>query len=192
MSRKILAIVAATGLAATAANAQQGPVLLIVDNTDASNVTFIATGAAAAVNDSSASIIGGVSLLNLFADAGFATGGSQVIGGDLSPNGTANNYNRILNGIGTLGASGLNLWTSGASAPTGQSFTTTDPAFTGATTGFDFSGVLFNSSGDIVIGDTAGIPGSGAVLGTWQLIPTPGAAGLFAIAGLIGARRRRA
>ncbi|TVQ32258.1 MAG: hypothetical protein EA376_06315 [Phycisphaeraceae bacterium] len=191
MSRSILAIVAATGLATAAANAGEIPVLIIVDNTDPSSVTFNSTGAAAAVTDDSASIVGGISLLDLFGGAGFNTGGSQVIGGDLSPNGNTNAYNRVFNDIGALGTSGLNFWASGIGGGP-QTFNTTDPAFTGATTGFDFSAATFNLSGDIVIGDTAGIPGSGAVLGSWVLIPTPGAVGLFAMAGLAASRRRRA
>jgi hypothetical protein len=189
MFRNMLAMVAVTVLATSAANAGVLPVLIIVDNTDPTNVTFNATGAAAAVTDNSASIVGGISLLDLFSGAGFNTSGSQTIGGDLSPSGNTGAYNRILNDIGTLGTTGLNLWGSGVGG--GQDFNTTDPAFTGMTTGFDFSGATFNLSGNIVIGDTAGIPGSGAVLGTWTLIPTPGAICLFALAGLTGTRRRR-
>ncbi|TVQ50385.1 MAG: hypothetical protein EA377_14350 [Phycisphaerales bacterium] len=190
MSRTLIAIVVATVLAATAANAGASPVLIIVDNTDPSNVTFNATEEAASVVDDSASIIGGISLLDLFSGDGFATNGSQTIGGDLSPSGNAAAYNRILNDFGTLGTTGLNFWNTGDGGD--QAFNTTDPAFTGMTSGIDFSTASFNVSGDIVIGDTAGIPGSGAVLGSWALIPTPGAICLFALAGVFGCRRRRA
>jgi len=181
-------VLAAAGLAVSA-SAQQLPVLLIVDNTDPSNVVFVSTGNPAAVNDDSASIVGGISLLDLFGGAGFTTG-SVPIGGNLSPSGNPGAYNRILNNTGDLGSTGLNFWATGVGG--GQSFNTTDPAFTGSTTGFDFGGVAFNASGNIVIGDTAGIPGSGAILGQWQLIPTPGAVALFGIAGLAATRRRRA
>lgn len=184
-----ISVLAVAGLAVSA-SAQQLPVLLIVDNSDPSNVVFTSTGNAAAVNDSSVSIVGGVSLLGLFAGGGFNTNGSQVVGGDLSPSGNPGAYDTILNDLGTLGTSGLNLWAVGVDGP--QSFNTNDPAFTGSTSGFDFGGVAFNASGDIIVGDTAGVPGSGAILGQWQLIPTPGAVALFGIAGLAATRRRRA
>lgn len=143
------------------------PVLISVDRSDPSNVVFTATGNSADVDDASAGIVGGVSLLNLFAGAGFNTNGSQIIEGNLSPSGNAGAYNRILNNVGALGTSGLNFWGSGIGG--GQSFTTTDPAFTGSTSGIDFSAAEFNSSGFIIIGDTASLSGSGAVLGTWEL-----------------------
>jgi hypothetical protein len=190
MKKSIFGVVALAGLAsASAANAQSLPVLIIVDNTDPANVVFTATGNAAAVNDSSASIVGGVSLLDLFAGAGFDTEGSIEILGDLSPSGNIGTYNRVLNDIGTLGTTSLNFWESGGSGD--QSFNTNDPAFTGSTLGFDFGGVSFNSSGLIVIGDTGGIPGSGATLGTWQLIPAPGTLAMALPFGIAAIRRRR-
>jgi len=190
MKKSIFAVVALAGLAsASAASAQSLPVLIIVDNTDPANVVFTATGNAAAVVDNSASIVGGISLLDLFAGAGFATSGSAVIGGDLSPSGNPGAYNRILNDFGTLGTTGLNFWATGVGGP--QEFNTSDPAFSGSTSGFDFGGVSFNSSGAIVIGDTAGIPGSGATLGTWQLIPSPGTLALALPFGVAAVRRRR-
>jgi len=187
MIRKTFAVFAAAGIASVA-GAQELPVLLIVDITDPSNVVFVATGNAAAVNDSSASIVGGMSLIGLFGGSGFTTG-SVPIGGDLSPSGNTGAYNRILNSIGTLGNTGLNFWATGVGG--GQSFNTTDPAFSGSTSGFDFGGATFNASGNIVIGDTAGIPGSGAVLGTWQLVPSPSVLALAPVGLLLASRRRR-
>jgi hypothetical protein len=190
MKRVSFAVLAAAGLmTASGAQASVFPVLIIVDNTDPSNVIFTATGNAAAVMDDSASILGGVSLLDLFQGDG-AIFSSTVIGGDLSPSGNPGAYNRFLNNIGDLGSTGLNLWASGVGGP--QMFNTTDPAFTGSTSGFDFGDVTFNSFGNIVIGDTAGIPGSGAILGTWELIPSPGTLALALPFGIVAARRRRA
>lgn len=143
------------------------PVLLSVDRSDPGNVVFTATGNAAAVDDDSAPMLGGVSLLNLFAGAGFDTPSSVVIGGNLSPSGNDGTYNRVGNNFGSLSSNDLNIWGSGAGG--GQSFTTSDPAFTGSTSGIDFSAAEFNDSGFIIIGDVGMLPGSGAVLGTWEL-----------------------
>lgn len=191
MKKSIFAVVAIAGMAsASAANAQSLPVLIIVDISDPSNVVFTATGNAAAVADDSASIIGGVSLLDLFAGSGFDTDGSITISGDLSPSGNPDAYNRILNGIGSLGTTSLNFWASGAGLGP-QEFNTNDPAFSGSTDGFDFGGVSFNSSGLILIGDTNLLPGSGATLGTWELIPAPGTLALALPLGIAATRRRR-
>lgn len=190
MKKSIFAVVALAGLASgSVANAQSLPVLIIVDNTDPANVVFTATGNAAAVVDDSADIVGGISLLDLFAGAGFDTVGSNVIAGNLSPSGNSGAYNRILNNFGALGTNGLNFWASSVGGP--QEFNTSDPAFTGSTSGFNFEGVGFNSSGLIIIGDTAGIPGTGATLGTWQLIPAPGTLALALPFGVAALRRRR-
>jgi hypothetical protein len=143
------------------------PVLISVDHSDPSNVVFIATGNAAIVDDASVSILGGVSLLNLFAGAGFDASANLMFGGNLSPSGSTGVYSFGTNSFGTLGTSGLNIWSDGVDD--GQSFTTSDPAFTGSTSGIDLSAAEFNDSGFIVIGDTFSFGGSGAVLGTWEL-----------------------
>jgi hypothetical protein len=143
------------------------PVLISVDRSDPGSVVFTATGNAAAVDDASASILGGVSLLSLFAGAGFDASANLSVGGNLSPSGNAGAYNIGTNNFGTLGTSGLNIWGDGVGG--GQSFTTSDPAFTGSTSGIDLSAAEFNDSGFIVIGDTFTLGGSGAVLGTWEL-----------------------
>jgi len=180
------ALTAAAVLAiAGSAAAQTSNVLLIVDNTDPSNVVFSATGAPADVV-ASVGIINGVTLIGLFDGAGLTLPIGNVIGGNLSPNGNPGAYNRAGNDFGTLSANDLNFWGSGVGGT--QTFNTTDPAFSGATAGIDYSAGSFNGSGEIRLGDTV----TGVVIGSWQLIPTPGAVALFGIAGLAATRRRRA
>lgn len=161
----------------------QSNVLLLIDNTDPSNVTVSATGAAPDVN-ASIDTINGVTLIGLFADPGLALPISTVIGGDLIGGGAPGAFNRGGNNFGTLSANDLNFWGSGVGGT--QTYSTGSPAFTGAATG-NYTGATFNASGDIRLGDTV----TGVVLGQWQLIPTPGAVALFSVAGLAATRRRR-
>lgn len=187
MKKSIFAVCAFAGLAsASSAMAQSLPVLLIVDNSDPSNVVFTATGNAPAINDSSATIVAGITLAGVFGGSGIDLAFTPV-GGDLSPSGNTFFYNRVGNRFAQLTDNDLNLWSSGGSGS--QVFSTGGAAFTGSTSGFNFGAVTFNASGDIRVGDTAS--GSGAVLGTWQLIPAPGTLALAIPFGFAAARRRR-
>ncbi|MCC5822862.1 MAG: hypothetical protein LAT64_04945 [Phycisphaerales bacterium] len=165
----------------------QASVLLIVDNTDASNVVVFATGNAATIDlgGGSPTIISGITLMGLFDGAGLPLPIGNIIGGNLSPNGNPGAYNRAGNQFGTLTSNDLNFW--GSAVGGGQNFNTTDAAFSGATSGMNFAGAGFNLSGDIRAGDTP----TGAVIGTWQLIPSPSTTALLGLAGFVAARRRR-
>lgn len=165
----------------------QASVLLIVDNTDASNVVIFATGNAASVDlgGGSPTMISGITLMGLFDGAGIALPIGNPITGTLSPNGNPGAYNAAGNQFGSLTNNDLNLWGSGVGG--GQNFNTTDAAFSGATNGINFAGAGFNLSGDIRAGDTP----TGAVIGTWQLIPSPSTTALLGLAGFAAARRRR-
>jgi len=184
MIRTTFAVFAAAGIASVA-GAQELPVLLIVDNTDPSNVIISATGNAAALSPSpQPGIISGVTLIGLFGGSGLDLPIGTIIGGTLSPNGNAGFYNRAGNAFGTLSDNDLNLWSVSGGA---QSFNTTDPAFSGMTAAIDYSAATFNESGVIRAGDTV----SGAILGTWQLVPSPSVLALAPVGLLLASRRRR-
>jgi hypothetical protein len=181
---KTMLTAAAVLLIAGTATAQgQLPVLLMVDNTDPSNVLISATGAAPAVNGS-VGVISGVTLMGLFGGAGINLPITTVVGGNLAGGGSAFAYNRGGNAFGTLSANDLNIWVTGGSG--NQNFNVANPAFVGVMTG-NYAGATFNDSGEIRLGDTI----SGVVLGQWRLIPTPGALALFGVAGMAATRRRR-
>ena len=185
MIRKTFAVFAFAG-AVSFAGAQELPVLLIVDNTDPSAVVISATGNAAAIAPSSQpGLIGGVTLIGLFGGSGLDLPITSIIGGTLSPNGNAGAYARAGNRFGTLSDNDLNLWGIAGGA---QAFNTTDPAFSGMTSAIDYSAATFNASGEIRLGDTV----SGAVLGTWQLVPSPSVLAVAPVGLLLASRRRRA
>jgi hypothetical protein len=174
-NNKILALLAVVA-GAVIANQTLADVVLNVDITDISAVTFSATGAPSAVNDSSSSSLDGASLLNLFtvayADNQSASSGSlfgsssDALDTDLTP-------------FQSLTGFDLNLYAlSGTGAI--QNFSTVSPAFSGSTT-FDLSGssILLGSTGDVIAGDT--LNGSGAVIGQWQAIPEPASIGLLGL-----------
>lgn len=188
MKLKTLAVLAVSGLAASAASAgiAGGPILLLVDNTDPSNVVISATGSPAGTV-ASIGPVSGVTLMGLFGGVGIDLPIGNIIAGNLSSNGTPSFFNRAGNAFGSLADNDLNIWISGGSGT--QNFNTTDPAFSGATNPIDYSAASsFNLSGDIRLGDTP----TGTIIGQWALIPTPGTAGVFALAGFAAIRRRRA
>lgn len=186
--KTLLSAVAVLTFAGAASAGTTGlPVLVIVDNTDPNNVIFSATGAAAAVAGSSSATTG-FTLQGLFSGAGFAVGftpGSGSVSGTLQANGMTGPYVNSLNQFGTLTDNDLNIW--GGSGT--QSWNTVDAAFTGSSSTDILANASFNASGLILLGDNP--DSQPPVLGTWQIIPTPGTAGLLGLAGLAAVRRRR-
>lgn len=187
MSRLIIAPIALASFASVAA-AQQLPVLLTVDISDPTNVIISATGHAPALSDDSLFMSSGVSLLGLFEGLGFEIPIPTPIGGNLAPAGNAVGYNRFDNTFENLTANDLNIFADGVGGQ--QLFDLNDPAFSGATTPFDFSGAVFppvGATGPIVNGINPLSP----TLGSWQIIPAPGAFALLGLGGLAATRRRR-
>ncbi|MEM9346774.1 MAG: hypothetical protein AAGB26_09180 [Planctomycetota bacterium] len=165
------------------------PVLITIDPTDPSAVTFTATDAIAAVTDTdtSASVDAGVTFDDLFA-ADFDLTPTQSISftGTLAAF-AAPEYTDAANGFGGLSLLDLNLFN--FSSNESQSFTAFFPAFSGSAT-LDLTGATFGpigTTGDILVGDT--ITGSGAFIGQFQIVPEPASLTLLAAAGLPLLRR---
>lgn len=187
MSRLIIAAIALASFASVAA-AQRLPVLLTVDITDPTNVIISATGEVPAFSDNSLFMSSGVSLLGLFEGLGFEIPVPVAVGGNLTPAGNIEGYNRFDNTFENLTANDLNIFADGVGGQ--QLFDINDPAFTGSTAPFDFSGAVFppvGATGRIV----NGINPESSTLGSWQIIPAPGAFALLGLGGLAATRRRR-
>ncbi|TVQ75546.1 MAG: hypothetical protein EA380_10610 [Phycisphaeraceae bacterium] len=187
MSRIIIAAIALASFASVAA-AQRLPVLLTVDITDPTNVIISATGEAPAFDDSSLFMSSGVSLLGLFEGMGFEILVPATIAGNLAPAGNAVGYNRFDNTFENLTPNDLNIFADGVGGQ--QLFDINEPAFSGATSPFDFSGAVFppvGTSGRIV----NGINPQSSTLGSWQIVPAPGSIALAAPLACLALRRRR-
>ncbi len=153
---------------------ETGDVLLIINDSDPSNVTITATGAFAFTNDSSTNENEGVDLLEFFtAPVAILPPGSPASPG-LSPTGDgpytqwqADDYS------GSLVDLNISTDTSG---PETQTFTTTSPAFTGSATldlsSFSADLPSLGSSGLIVSGNSNN---NGDIIGDWEVedVPVP-------------------
>lgn len=184
---RLLAILVFAGWAGSA-NATLINVLLEVDITDLSAVTFSATGAAPSVDESFNTTFEGISLLAIFSSLEPFPG---AISGNLMAHGTTESYNFAL----TLPSDfDLNLFCSGCSTEI-QDFDTSFAAFTGVATvdltGFSILGA--GSYGDI-LGDDDLFSGS-SIIGQWEIIdssvPLPSTLALFGL-GLLALWRRKA
>ncbi|MFU8829659.1 MAG: hypothetical protein ACNA8P_09535 [Phycisphaerales bacterium] len=172
--------------------AAMADVLLIVDLTVPNQITINSTTGLSAI-DATASNFNGVYLENAFGLSG-ALGAVLVSGNLTSFNNPSDNSPSLFRG-GAGADPGLNIWSYSTDATT--SFTAGVQAFAGSgtwnlsTAGYEAL-LAGASSGNIYanIDNIGGVPGNG-ILGTWALIPTPGAAGLLGLAGLAAVRRRR-
>lgn len=166
--KRVLSLIAGLTLGTMA----QAQVLLTVDISNPANVTVTATGANAAVNDSSAQDFLGFTLI------GFLTGDSNAltgVGGTLEADGADGPYDQVFAldyAAGDLSAGpDLNLFVSAGSGT--QIFSTSSPAFTGVLAGnLSVFAALLPSSGHSGAIQVGGGP-SGSVLGTYTVVPEP-------------------
>lgn len=181
--------IAVSGLAA-AANADD---LLLIDLSTTNQITITATSGLSAASVSGPTFTG-VYMDNFYNGAGAGLA-ATLVSGDLT---TANNSSDSSPALfrGGFGSdSGLNLWsysfdstssvTAGAVAFSGSATWTVDAAM--------FADMLNgNTSGDIYFpADTADDVSAATFIGTYRVVPAPGAASVLAIGLGIATRRRR-
>lgn len=187
-------IVMVAALAGTAAVAS-ADVVLIVDLSVVNQVTITATAGL-----SGASATGGTSTgvyLQNFFNGGGVTGYGSTTGGSLhSFLGSANDTTPALfRGSAAGGDPGLNIWSFESTA----TFTAGTQAFSGTATwtlnATQYANMLAgNTSGNVYFpADTFDdVTPNTALIGTYSVIPTPGAAAMLGLGGLMVTRRRRA
>jgi hypothetical protein len=177
-----LAALAAGGLLLATASSAPAVVLLVVDITDPTAVTITATGAPAEMPDSSTLTFDGATLLDFFTEE--VGDGGVLLSGDLTANGVTAPYDEAFFDAVFGSVVDLNLYTFDGGEL--QSFTTTEPAFTGsATLLVDFTGFEFllpapGTTGDLMAGWSLT---AGEIIGDWTVVPevTP-----WAQAGVMG------
>jgi len=183
------------GLAvATVAAAASADVLVSIDLSVVNQVTINATGGLSAVS-ASGSDTTGIYLNEFYAGAGNALAGSLVSGDFTNAQNPSDGTPSIFRAGGGTDT-GLNFWS--FSSDTTVTFTAGSLAFVGSAT-FDISADMYsdmlagNTSGDLYFpADDASDIAAGAVnLGTWNVVPAPGAMALLGMGGMVATRRRR-
>jgi len=176
-------VIGALSIGGLAASPTLANIVLTIDITNPTAVVFAGTGAPSGVTVSG----GG--------------GGSVVLDTPLAAFGAAGN---AFTGVPTLIASAgsgpayTNVTTVGGTSlvilgMSGQFFNTGTSAFSGSSTA-DLSSLVFNpvgTTGNIFFRDNTGFLYPHIVVGQYQIIPTPGAAAVLGLGGLLAARRRR-
>lgn len=152
-------------------SATSAVVLIEVNISDPSAVTFKATGAPADINDSSTTTFSGATLLGFFRDT-IDLADPVPIAGDLTPSGATEAYELFYVDNHSGPFTDLNLYRE--SPPLGsQAFNKSDAAFTGTAT-IDFS--IFSGDALPTVGTTgdliAGYSGDpGGIIGQWTVVP---------------------
>lgn len=174
-------------------NPATAQILLSINDTDPSAVTVTATGLDPSVNNNTTTANIGVDLLSFFTVDEFNMTFGQDLSGNLEGGGTGVMYNDVYSDNYSTAGSGASYdmelyvdFGSPGQANT-QTFSTTQPAFTGSWT-IDLSSLGVQASalpaagteGNILAGYSGDV---GAVIGTWQVqpVPEPAAAGLLAL-----------
>jgi hypothetical protein len=187
--KKIVMLAALAGSASVA----MADDLILVDLSVVNQVTITSTTGLSA-GTRSAGTGDGIYLQNFFTSAvlGMNVAGT---GAFRSVNGTVGDGTPSLFRGGGVGEMGLNVW----SFATTATFTTGQQAFSGTGTwtvsAAQYASLLGgNASGNLYFpADTQDDIAAGAtLLGTWRLVPTPGAAAVLGLGGLALGRRRRA
>ncbi|MEM9081066.1 MAG: PEP-CTERM sorting domain-containing protein [Verrucomicrobiota bacterium] len=187
---KFLPFIVAVGIATQASAA----VLLTIDPSNPSAVTFAATSNAAEVDEVfSTSTLGGITLVNILAapnPAAFDPRSSSGASSLLSDGMSIDRLESITSNDGNTNATSLTLWDNTSNNGEGMDFSTSSPAFSGSAA-FDLSEATFTigSTGNIISGDT--VSGSGSIIGQWRVVPEPSSSLLLALAGLLALRRKR-
>lgn len=180
------------------------PVLLTIDASNPSAVTFTATGLNSGLNDSGRIGTDGVDLLGFFSQNQSTLLGSLLPNSSLSGGGLTLSYNNVRgDNYSTSGGNSYDLTLSVNASASGsgdaETFSTDQPAFGGSWT-IDFSTLGLNSSalpttgtqGLIISGDRAN---PGAIIGQWQVepVPEPAVGSLLVLGSIAGwfVRRRR-
>jgi hypothetical protein len=192
MSARTFCAVATATLFASGTQAQLDE-LLIIDLSVPNQITITATAGLSAV-DASGSDTTGVYMENFYSAAGGALSTSSTGAGDLTNAQNPSDGSPALFRAGSGTDTGLNVWS--FSSDSTVTFTAGSLAFVGSGTWAldapEYADMLAgNTSGNLYFPADSNDDLPGAVLlGTWRVIPAPGAATLFGL-GLIGAARRR-
>jgi len=183
-----LALVAMSSVTQSA----QAAVLIQVDISNPSAVTFTSTDAFASINDSTSTMFDGVTFDEIFSASSLVseTYAGLTGSGLFPPTTTGLAYDDTLTAGDGVSTTDLNFYANTGS-PT-QSFSTGAPAFSGSAT-VNIAGVTYQSVGyigEILAGYADG--GSFDSIGQYQIVPEPGSLALLGPGGLLITRRRRA
>jgi len=183
-------------LAASAAmmtTAAQADVLFNVDLSVPNEVTITATSGLSAVTTSGNNIIG-VYFENFYNSSTTTLVESLVSGNLTNAENPADNSPNLFRGVGGTDP-GLNIFSWSTTGTV--TFTAGSLAFTGAGTWSldpdEYADMVAgNASGNLYFpADTADDIGGADILGTYRVIPTPGALSLIGLGGIAAVRRRR-
>jgi hypothetical protein len=150
----------------------EASILIVIDISNPSAVTFTTTEAVPLINDSSTSTAHGVSLMGLFSSA-FAVSDQPLVG-DLTPAGSSVSFEWLLNNFEGITGFDLNLYSNSSDS---QVFSTGTPAFSGSGVSVNLDGATFATSGNIIVGDT--LQGSGDIIGQWAVVPEPSSSAIL-------------
>lgn len=183
-----IALIAGLAVAATAS----ADVLLEIDLSVVDQLTITATTGNSAVTASGSNFTG--IFLNGLMDGTAGTAGTSVVSADLSTAANASDGSPSLFNSGSSDT-GLNIWS--FSSDSTVSVTAGSQAFAGSAT-WSISSAMYASllggttSGDIYFpaDDSSDIAGA-ELLGTYNVVPAPGALALLGLGGFAAAGRRR-
>lgn len=188
MKNAALMMVSVAGLASVS----MADVLLTVDLSVVNQVTITSTAGLSAVTATGPTGTG-ILLQNFWTGAGTTTTFGGGVGPFRSVNGSVGDNSPLLYRFNNA-ETGLNVW----SFATTATFTAGQQAFSGSFTAplsaAAYADMLANGgSGNIYFqaDDASDIPNA-QILGTWAVVPTPGAAAMLGLGGLAASRRRRA
>ncbi len=183
----------AAGAAAMVSGAQADD-LLLIDLSVVNQITITATTGLSAVTTSGSDSTGAY-LENFYGVSGDSLSTSSTGAGDLTNAENPSDGSPALFRAGGGADTGLNVWS--WSSDVTVTFTAGAQAFTGSGTwaldANEYADMLAgNTSGNIYFAadDASDIPNA-MILGTYRVIPTPGAVALMGLGGIAAIRRRR-